>query len=58
MIMNFVGIEIPETFENSVAYIDGWRKKLKEDNRIIVTAASQAQKAANMILNINNTEVE
>lgn len=51
MLMNFIGLEIPSTFENSIAYIDSWRKKLKEDNKIILQASSQAQKAVNLILN-------
>jgi antirestriction protein ArdC len=50
MVLNFLGVEIPQTFENSIAYIDGWRKKLKEDNKIILTASSLAQKATNLIL--------
>ena len=42
------------TIENSAAYIAGWKKKLKEDEKIIVRAAAQAQKAADFILNENN----
>ena len=41
-----------ERFENSVAYIGSWLRKLKGDNRFVVTAASVVQKAANMILDI------
>ena len=51
MVMSSAGIEQPETFENSVAYIHGWSKKLKEDKKAIVFAAGQAQKAADLILN-------
>lgn len=52
MLMNFLGLEIPDTFENSVAYIKSWSQKLKDDNKIILTAANhQAQKAVNFILN-------
>lgn len=36
--------------ENSAAYLQGWIKALKGDKKLVVTAASQAQKAANMIL--------
>ena len=39
-----------ETRENNAAYLDGWRRALKSDARCIVTAASQAQKAADWIL--------
>lgn len=52
MVMNMLDLEIPETFENSIAYIDGWRKKIKSDNKIIVSSANLAQKSANLILDI------
>ncbi len=49
---------IEETvLENSAAYIKGWLEKLKEDKRLIVQAASQAQKAANYILGIQPEEM-
>ena len=50
--MNLAGIEIPETFENSAAYIAGWSKKLKEDVKAIVSASGQAQKASDYFLGI------
>ena len=52
MLCNHVGVEIPETFENSVAYIQSWIKVLKDkDNaRLVTTAASAAQRAVNFIL--------
>ena len=40
----------PETIENSAAYLKGWLSKLRDDKRLIVTAASRAQKAADLIL--------
>lgn len=40
------------TLENSAAYLQGWIKALKGDKRLAITAAAQAQKAANYILNI------
>ena len=52
MLMNFTQIEIPETFENSVSYIKSWSAKLKEDKKMIVTAANAAQKATDLILGI------
>lgn len=39
-------------FENSTAYINSWLNKLRNDKKFIVTAAGQAQKAANYLLNI------
>ena len=52
MTLNILGLEIPETFENSIAYIQNWKQKLIDDNKIILQSANQAQKAVNMILNI------
>ena len=44
-LMNQVGIEQPSTFKNSVAYLQGWMSKLQSDPKLIVFAASQAEKA-------------
>ena len=44
------GIE-NKTLKNSTAYISGWLKKLKNDKRLIVIAAAQAQKATDYITN-------
>ena len=41
---------IQSTLDNSAAYIDGWRKALNADNRLVITAASQGQKASDYIL--------
>ena len=38
------------TLENSAAYIATWIKRLKDDSKLIISAASQAQKAADYIL--------
>jgi antirestriction protein ArdC len=40
---------IEGTFDNSAAYIANWLTKLKDDRKMIVQAASAAQKAADMI---------
>ena len=50
MIMNVAGIELPETFQNSVSYIKSWMKKLREDNKAILAASGKAQKATDLIL--------
>lgn len=39
-----------ETIENSAAYIQNWLKKLKNDCRMVIKAAAQAQKASDFIL--------
>ena len=46
---NSIGLE--STFENSAAYLAGWIKTLREDNRAVVVAAGAASKAAKWILN-------
>lgn len=45
-----LGIEQDEVMENSVAYIKGWLKRFKDDKKMIVMAASRAQKAVDYIL--------
>lgn len=49
-IMNMLGIETEASFRNSTAYIQGWLKALQSDRRMIVSAASQAEKAVKFIL--------
>jgi antirestriction protein ArdC len=39
------------TIDNSAAYLDGWKKAIKGDVKMLVMAASQAQKAVDCILN-------
>jgi antirestriction protein ArdC len=50
MLCGVSGIE-QSTIENSAAYIQGWLKVLKNDKKLLVHAAAQAQKAADYILN-------
>jgi antirestriction protein ArdC len=38
------------TLANSAAYINAWRQRLKADSRVVVFAAAQAQRAADLIL--------
>lgn len=45
------GIE-NQTIENSAAYLQGWIRQLRGDKKLAITAAANAQKAANYILNI------
>jgi len=55
MLCGVAGIE-QRIIKNSAAYIQGWLKALKDDARLAVIAAGQAQKAADFILNIQQTE--
>jgi len=43
------GIE-NSTIDNSAAYIQGWLKKLKSDNKFVIQAASYAQRSVDYIL--------
>lgn len=50
MLCNRVEIESEKAFKNSVAYIQGWLRALKNDNHAIVWASSRAEKAAKYII--------
>ena len=50
MLCGVAGIE-NVTIDNSAAYIKGWLSVLKDDSKLIVRAASQAQKGAELIQN-------
>jgi antirestriction protein ArdC len=41
---------VSETLANSAAYIGGWLRALRNDKRLVVMAAAQAQKAADYVL--------
>lgn len=47
----------PSTIEQSAAYIAGWRRSLSEDRRLVVTAASAGQRAADWVLGVRGTEI-
>lgn len=49
-LMNEMGFETNESFQNSVAYIQSWLKALRNDKKMIVSAAGKAEKAVRMIL--------
>lgn len=49
-LMSHCGIETENTFRNSAAYIQGWLSALSNDKRMIVSAASRAEKAAKWVL--------
>lgn len=44
-----LGIETPDSFQNSTAYIQGWLTALSNDNRMLVGASSRAAKAVDLI---------
>lgn len=49
---------VERTIENSAAYIQNWLTALKNDRKLLVGAASQAQKAAELILGRTATVVD
>ena len=49
-ILSTLGIETKGSFENAVAYINNWMQALRNDKRMIVTAASKAEKAVTLIM--------
>lgn len=56
-LMNVLGIETDDSIQNNAAYIQSWIKALRNDKRLIVSAASKAGKAVEMIaptLTMNN----
>lgn len=55
MLCGVAGIE-QATIKNSAAYIEGWMKALQKDSRLIFTAASAAQKAADYIQNLHQKQ--
>ena len=56
-IMHELGLETEKTFRNNAAYIQSWLKALKNDKRMIVSAAGKAEKAIDRIFN-RNTEAK
>jgi antirestriction protein ArdC len=54
MLCGITGIE-NRTLENSAAYLKTWIERLKSDSRLIVTAASAAQKASDYVLGHQQT---
>lgn len=50
-VLNALGIETESSFANSAAYIENWLTVLKNDKRLIVSAAGRAEKAVKLILN-------
>ena len=51
------GIANEHTDRNTTAYIQNWIAKLEEDNRLIVHAAANAQRAVDLILGTSFEDV-
>jgi antirestriction protein ArdC len=52
MLCGVTGIDATGLLDNSAAYINSWLRKLQDDRKLVVQAAAQAQKAADMILGV------
>ncbi len=50
MICNSIKIECDKAFKNSIAYLQSWLSALKNDKKMIVWAASRAEKAVKYII--------
>lgn len=48
-ILNLLGIETDSSIRNNAAYIQSWIKALRNDKKLIVSAASKASKAVELI---------
>jgi len=57
-ILHELGIETAKSFRNNAAYIQNWLSALKNDKRLIVSAAGRAEKAIRLILGTNAELVE
>lgn len=55
-LLGHIGFQEGSEIENMAAYIGGWLKSLKDDPRLVVQAAAQAQKAADYILNVKTED--
>ncbi len=55
-LLSAVGVHT--VFKNSAGYMDGWLAKLKEDKKLVIIAASRAQKAVDYILGTGQAEAE
>ncbi len=49
-LVHHAGLETLQSFTNSAAYVQNWLQALKNDKRMIVSAAGKADKAVNYIL--------
>lgn len=56
MTLNRLGIDCEKAFKNSVGYLQGWLKALRDDKKMIVIAAGQAQKAVDYIFDKKPTQ--
>jgi antirestriction protein ArdC len=57
MCAGVAGIDVvPQIQENQKAYIKSWIKRFKDDTKLLISSAAQAQKAANYIMNVKEAD--
>lgn len=49
LLCGLAGVENRNTVENTAAYLRGWKKQLQDDPGVLVSAASAAQKAVDLV---------
>ena len=52
LVLGALGLDNPKLIENQAAYLKSWKSALKDDPQAIVWAAGRAEKAANLILGL------
>lgn len=57
-LVNICGLETEKSFKNNASYIESWMKAIKDDPKMIVTAAGKADKAVKMIVGDTDIEVK
>lgn len=58
VLMNDLAIETEGSFRNSAAYVQSWLSALRNDNRLIVSAAGKAEKAVRYLLGESTDETQ
>ncbi|WP_180236346.1 ArdC family protein [Bacillus wiedmannii] len=58
MLLAMFGLEDDRQHENSISYLHGWLTRIKEDPRLITSAAQKAQKAADFILHFAESTIK
>ena len=57
-VLSSVGIETEHSFRNNTAYIQNWLEVLKNDSKVLITASKLAEKAYNLIMNIETESAD
>ena len=54
ILMNEMGLETASSFRNSAGYVQNWLTALRNDSKMIVSAAGKAEKAVRLIMNMED----